>query len=287
MTTRHLQHFSLSFRFRDPSNDAFAIPAGTDSAAPGADDLSRALHHLLALAPKLHTCTLWGPAVLSPSLFASPPPDDSPSPRWPALRSLTVQVGRTTPAGTWLYARDPSDADADADASASDRVSGRSDGGWNSPFSTDGALTPAFGDDGVDSDDSIWHETFHAYHALLASGQRPRRRFRTKVDGAALEPFVAAASRAVLRGMPRLERLLLHAGEGMEDGETELRSGRQVAWECYGGEEAGERRIVVETKPSFRGAHPKWRPSEELRRLWEEYAGEEGKVEVYLCEDYY
>ncbi|EKG12146.1 F-box domain cyclin-like protein, partial [Macrophomina phaseolina MS6] len=216
--TQHLERFTLWFRFPDPQNDAFHLPSGTcpdNSNGGGVDELSASLHVLLSRSPHLKHCTLSGPIALSPAIFGptNPSPSAFPSSSHtslshknrhpPSLLTLTISTGRTTPAGTWLYARDPSEPTA----SASDHVSNHSE----TDHSRSSAMTPPFHhhhdgssnseeEEEVDSDDSLWHETWHAWHAGLATGQRPRRRYRSILDAGAWEPFVVAGMGALLCG---------------------------------------------------------------------------------------
>lgn len=210
--------------------------------------------------------------ALSPSLFGLSPPSSS-QPRWLNLRKATVEVGRTTPAGSWLFVRDPeNDAAVDSDYQPE---RGRASDDTDTDY-----LTPPFGlsDEGVDSDDSIFHETYHPHHRAVATGQRPERHYRTKVDVAKLEPFMMAASRAVM-GMPKLEECVVWAGKDLGDEPIE----RQI----YLGfcDKKGEegRKVEVETKGGYDG-DPKWNPSEKLRTLWQDWVGKDGTVKFWLCE---
>ncbi|KAL1650885.1 hypothetical protein SLS58_001004 [Diplodia intermedia] len=325
-----LTDFSLRLRLDDPQNDAFSVPSGTDPADPaGVDALSVALHDWLSAAPKLVSFSLsmslspsiFGPdAALSPSSSSSSSsPSSSPSSpssqpppiKYPHLRTAHITTGRTTAAGTWLYSADAqaqaAAADLDWEAAADDPYD------RESGYSSSACMTSWSSEELVDPDDSDWAETHHAWHDALATGRRPRRRFRTRVERGLLEGFVGGASRAVMvtkgkgKGdMPRLERLVVQVGEEVGEGlwcwrfddlgEAAPAPERQIYWECGvdrlggdgGGMEERKRKVVrVVTLPGAWNEDPRWKPSKELREMWERWVGEEGKVEVSLCEDYF
>ncbi|KAL0259759.1 hypothetical protein SLS55_005499 [Diplodia seriata] len=318
-----LTDFCLRLRLDDPQNDAFSVPSGTDPAA-GVDALSVALHDWLSAAPKLVSFTL--DMSLSPSIFgpdaALSPSSPSPSPsssssqqpppiKYPHLRTARITTGRTTAAGTWLYSADADDAQAVAAADAEEWE-------WHDPYDQSGysssaCMTSWSSEELVDPDDSDWAETWHDWHDGLATGRRPRRHFRSRVDRGLLEGFLGAASRAVMvreKGdMPRLERMVVQVGEEVggdwQFGQGEAQE-RQIYWECgvddqldtgdgdgdggSGGMKKKERKgkgkvVRVVTLPGAWNEDPRWKPSKELREMWEGWVGEEGRVEVSLCED--
>ncbi|KAL1628204.1 hypothetical protein SLS54_001774 [Diplodia seriata] len=322
-----LTDFCLRLRLDDPQNDAFSVPSGTDPAA-GVDALSVALHDWLSAAPKLVSFSLdmsLSPSIFGPDAALSPSPSSPSSPsssssqppptKYPHLRTARIATGRTTAAGTWLYS-----ADADADAQAAQAADG-AEWEWRDPYDQSGysssaCMTSWSSEELVDPDDSDWAETWHDWHDGLATGRRPRRHFRSRVDRGLLEGFLERASRAVMvmgkKGkrdmMPRLERMVVQVGEEVggdwQFGQGEAQE-RQIYWECgvddqlgtgdgdggSGGMEKEKERkrkgkvVRVVTLPGTWNEDPRWKPSKELREMWERWVGEEGRVEVELCED--
>ncbi|OJD34801.1 f-box domain cyclin-like [Diplodia corticola] len=305
ISNNHLTSFNLRLRLEDPQNDAFRMPSGTDPAAaaadPGVDELSTALHTFLSTASNLLSFKL--ALALSPAIFGpSPhnqPPTTTTNPKFPHLHHASIATGRTTPSGHWLYTRDPdpaaatnADDDELAAAAAADPRTAYSD------YSSSADMTSWSSDVNaglVDPDDSEWAETYHAWHDGVATGRRPRRRFRSRVDAGLLEGFLGRAAGAVMvrtEYMPRLRGLVVQVGEEVEGWGGHEGVERQVYWACFddgggGGGGGGKRRVEVVTLPGAGNEHPGWRPSEGLREMWEEWVGEEGKVEVSLCEDNY
>ncbi|KAB2578838.1 hypothetical protein DBV05_g2605 [Lasiodiplodia theobromae] len=293
---RHLTDFSLFLHLEDPQNDGFQMPSGANPADPGVDELSIALHTLLSTSPKLLNFKLF--MTLSPSIFgpdsvsSSSSSSNDPSfqgARWPQLRKAEIQMGRTTAAGTWLY-KTPPLTDADQAAWV--------DHEHDSDYSMSSYMTSWSSEEDVDPDDSDWAETYHPWHDGLITGQRPRRYFRCQVDTTVLEPFILAASRMVMeakkgeagmaeRNVPRLEALEIQVGEdaGGWDSDRE----KQIYWACFDGrvEDGGKRKVEVVTVPGNSAEPPSWNPSKQLRELWEDWVGEDGKLDIRLSEDYY
>lgn len=273
MQTQNLTDFYLRFRFKPLANEAFEFPSGTDPNNPSVDDLSVALHTLLSRSPILTRLIITGPIALSPSIFTGPSPSasssqsttaPSPLPLWPRLRTLIIELSRTTPTTAWLYTRNP-------DGSADDRSD-------LSDSARSGSVTPPFSasDKPVDSDDSLWHETYHRYHYGLTVGQRPRRQYRNKLDHGAWEPYVTAATESVLLGRgvraPALEALTVVVA-GRWEGELGL------WWDCEEGGRSVEkrrRRVTYGSCGGEPGEPERWSPSEGLVEHWREWLGEEG-----------
>lgn len=105
----------------------------------------------------------------------------------------------------------------------------------------------------------------------LASGARPIRSFRSHIVPQLFDPFVSALSRALSR-MPALRRLEVELGAGFKPGWGIM---------CLGAGhmdipgEAPERVAVRRVDVSW-GEGLGWTVPEDVRRLWDEWVGEEG-----------
>ena len=215
-----------------PQNHLFKPPSALLPSAPSTDHLSLALH-TLSLSPNLTHFHLSGDIVLSPCFFWPQDPA-GPTPFWPQLQELTVELNITTPDGNWLYKRDPDDPhhyddDEDVDALTLPdlleltEILGIGPENETPTHSTDSEVPPTFHNERLQSlsDKSeleLWFPKKIPGEELLLlamssmDGSEPVRAFRKILDGERLNPMLMAMARAA-RQMPAMRSLLLSLNE--------------------------------------------------------------------------
>ena len=109
LPVQSLKRVKLSFCSFTPRNQHVKISSALLTSAPSVDHLSLALH-TLSQSPNLTYLYLGGTIVLSPCFFW-PQDHADPTPFWPRLQDLIVELSITTPEGNWLYKRGPGDTE--------------------------------------------------------------------------------------------------------------------------------------------------------------------------------
>lgn len=261
-TIKHpsLSSFHLKFYNESPMNQSSDLHSALAPFSSSHDDLSLALHKY-SQSPILIDFTLEGPIVISPTLFW---PSDPPiTPVWPSITNFHVDFNLNTPNGEWYFIRDPEnndESDEDEDDDEQEESSDDSD------------------DDSVLSYDSLVPDTFNARKEARATGDLPARCFRTKPDSEKINPLLVAMARAAGQ-MPKLERMSLTARLICAE-----KSYFELDYLAPGVEMLYVEKIGDVKKPRLYWHVGKWRPDEEVLRLWREGKGVEQEILVSFLE---
>lgn len=238
-----LKTFSLRFYHDPPRNHYSSPPSALLPSSLSTDHLSCALH-TLSQSPKLTSLKLGGSIVVSPELYW--PADSSTPPSWPNLRYFHVTFDMTTPDGDWYFIRDPTKLDDD---DYSDEVEDEADSSSES-------------DTSIDSWDFLIPDSFNERKEDRAVGDFPVRMFRTLPSDSRINPLLLAMARAAGH-MPQLQSMSLVSKLHSFDG----------AWfEIY--YHAPGQRSNLDSEPGdlekarLYWSVGKWRPDEEVLRIW-------------------
>lgn len=216
--------------------------------------------HKFSQAPNLDNFELSGPIVISPDLFW--PSSLQTTPVWPNMTNLSVDFSLNTPDGEWYFVRDPENDDGTDEDEGNDVVEELSDGS---------------DDSSVLSYDSSAPDTFNEKREARATGNLPVRIFRTKPDSDKINPLLIAMARAAGQ-MPKLQGMWLAAAQlGCWDHSYFELGYVAPGLEMLQGEDIGD----VE-KPRLWWRVGKWRPEEEVLRLWRKGKGAGAEQEILV-----
>ncbi|KAK2767036.1 hypothetical protein FQN54_006354 [Arachnomyces sp. PD_36] len=255
--SKHLKRFVLCFLFNKPRNETFTIPSGLHPSDGPNDSLSVSLHKL-SQAPELEYLFLGGHEesnmVLSPSVFW--PEDSSSTPLWPSLQTVHVNISNTTPSGSWYFTGDEEDMER--------------------PLSRDPSTTSptaASETELSENSETYFADTYHHHHAAVSRGDYPELHFRTRLDSTMFNPLLKSIAKAVLR-MPVLKRFnfAMMTPEETEPIEWYFLEKGVKSYESENPSLSETRRIM------FVGGESEWSPDDELRSMWGEIVGEDGRI---------
>ena len=194
--------------------------------------------------------------MITPEIYW--PDNLSSSLAWPELRNFHVKFNRVAPNGDWYFIRDPTQP-------REEDIDEREETDEEDEFDSD---------DSDDSYDPLVPDSFYERREERRVGNLPLRFFRTMPDSEKITPFLVAMARAAGQ-MPKLQRMSL---------ETELVSEGQAHFElqylapgqqCDLDSEPGD-----SEKPRLYLLVGKWRPEEEIIKLWTEHKGVDGDIIV-------
>lgn len=260
-----MKTFHLSFYNESPSNQSFLWHGSPRPVLVFQDDLSLALHKF-SQSTSIEEIELEGPIVISPSLFW--PSNPKTTPFWPNLTSFHVSFNLTTLDGEWYFVRDPDVSVEESVVEEDVDDENESDDSDDSEFS-------------LLSDDSLAPDTFNERKEARAAGDLPFRYFRTKPDDEKINPLLTAMARAADR-MPKLQRMFLKADLFCNSVyayfEVEYLAPGETSWNCPDKEDGDEE------KPRLYWHVGRWRPEDEVLRLWREAKGVNGEILVMFVE---
>ncbi|KAK4691316.1 hypothetical protein P7C71_g5656, partial [Lecanoromycetidae sp. Uapishka_2] len=264
ITQPSLKTFDLIFHNNWPSNQDFFPALPLLSTAPYQDELSLALHNF-SQRSSIETIYLGGPIVISPSLFWPDCPKATPV--WPNLVSFHVVFNLNTMNGEWYFVRDPERREEE--------------------FAEDSAVDDEIRLDDIESDhnsvlsdDSLVPDSYNKKEEMRASGQFPMRRFRFLPDSEKITPLLVAMARAAGQ-MPKLQRITLRAdlATGRRDiFEVEYLAAGQKPYHRH------EKKVENRWEPRLYWESGKWRPDDEVLRLWRQAKAVDGKLLVRFVE---
>ncbi|MCJ1286560.1 hypothetical protein MMC26_005906 [Xylographa opegraphella] len=255
LSTETLTSFRLYYEREVPIDHEHEPPSVLLPSFPSIDHLSLALH-TLSLAQNLTEFTLSGPFVVSSVLFWPAAASAAAAmPFWPNMQKVVVEFSPIAPDGSWYFLRE--ELRGAALAKQVERMEAATE--------REVLLhqTPA---------DDSYNALLHREHV----GAYPAREFRSVPDPAAMPALMLALVRAAAR-MPRLRRLHVDVAPRLPFafGVRYVGPGEAYdpSWDL-GNTRAVHRRAVMPRDdvglPRLYWTVGRWRPEEEVLRLWRE-----------------
>lgn len=171
----------------------------------------------------------------------------------------------TTPDGDWYFTRDPTKPEDDDDSDNDDDVEGEAEAAADSSSEDDTSTI---------SSHSFRPDSFNERKEALAVGDFPIRMFRTLPSNSKINPFLLVMARAAGH-MPKLQSMSLVSNMRGVDG-----AGFEIYYHAPGQRSHLDSEPGDGEKARLYWAVGKWRPEEEVLRIWR--AGrEEMKVKFF------